>query len=116
DPTRDDFRVAALDAPAGRTPQTLAERESLLHRLDAASADRRSAKMRSDQERALGLIGSESLRRSFDISQEPESVRERYGRHLFGQSTLLARRLVEEGVNFVAVFNGERNGQDVNWD
>ena len=43
-------------------------------------------------------------------------MRDRYGRTLFGQSTLLARKLVEEGINCVAVFNGQHNGQDANWD
>ena len=43
-------------------------------------------------------------------------MREGYGRHRLGQSMLLARRLVEGGVNFVAVFDGQTNGQDANWD
>jgi hypothetical protein len=116
DPTRPDFRVSALDAPAGRSAQVVESRDSLLHRLDSSAADRNAEKMRSYQERALELLGSESLRRGFDMSRETDAVRDRYGRHLFGQSALLARRLVEEGVNFVAVFNGERNGQDANWD
>jgi hypothetical protein len=40
---------------------------------------------------------------AFDIAAEPASVRDRYGRHTFGQSALLARRLVEAGVTFVTV-------------
>jgi uncharacterized protein (DUF1501 family) len=91
-------------------------REELLRRLDDDGALGRALKMTAYQERALRLIGSDRLRASFDMSLEPAATRDRYGRHLFGQSTLLARRLVEEGVNCVAVFNGERNGQDVNWD
>jgi len=43
-------------------------------------------------------------------------VRERYGRHRLGQSLLLARRLVEGGVNFVSAFDGQTNGQEANWD
>src|SRR5207248_3914800 len=46
----------------------------------------------------------------------PERLRQRYGWHRLGQSLLLARRLVEGGVNFVAVFDGQTNGQDANWD
>jgi len=56
------------------------------------------------------------VRRLFALSREPPRLRERYGRHRLGQSLLLARRLVEGGVNFVAVFDGQRNGQDANWD
>src|SRR5205823_8734223 len=52
----------------------------------------------------------------FDLSKEPPPLRERYGRHRLGQSLLLARRLVEGGVNFVTVFDGQTNGQDANWD
>src|SRR5207249_3987475 len=44
-----------------------------------------------------------AAQRAFDIEQEPEHVRRRYGRHIFGQSTLLARRLVEAGVRLVHV-------------
>jgi hypothetical protein len=53
--------------------------------------------------RAFDLVSSNAARRAFDIAAEPESVRERYGRHIFGQSVLLARRLVEAGVRLVHV-------------
>ena len=56
------------------------------------------------------------MRRLFDLSDEPLRLRERYGQHRLGQSLLLARRLVEGGVNFVAAFDGQTNGQDANWD
>ena len=64
----------------------------------------------------MALVSSDKLRQSFDIAKEEAKTRDRYGRHLLGQSLLLARRLVEGGVNFVTVFDGERNGQDANWD
>lgn len=116
DPNSPNFRVSALDAPAGRSPAALPARETLLRQLDARLAAGPTAAMRTHQRRALELIGSDDVRRSFDTSQERPETRDRYGRHLLGQSTLLARRLVESGVNVVAVFDGERNGQDVNWD
>lgn len=53
--------------------------------------------------RAFDLVSSPLAQRAFDIHQEPEHVRRRYGRHIFGQSTLLARRLVEAGVRLVHV-------------
>jgi uncharacterized protein (DUF1501 family) len=55
------------------------------------------------QERALALVTSERTRRALDIREEQPAVRTRYGRHLFGQSVLMARRLVEAGVRFVTV-------------
>jgi hypothetical protein len=116
DPNSPNFRVSALDSPAGRTPAALPARETLLRQLDARPSAGPTAVMQSHQRRALELIGSDDVRRSFDTSQESPETRDRYGRHLLGQSTLLARRLVESGVNVVAVFDGERNGQDVNWD
>lgn len=55
------------------------------------------------RQRALALVTSDKTRTAFDIRQEPAALRDRYGRHLFGQSCLLARRLVEAGVRFVTV-------------
>ena len=55
------------------------------------------------------MVTSPAARAAFDISREPEAVRDRYGRTFTGQSTLLARRLVESGVRFVTV---HRNGWD----
>ena len=54
-------------------------------------------------QRAFSLLTGREAQRAFDISAEPERVRDRYGRHTFGQSALLARRLVEAGVTFVTV-------------
>jgi hypothetical protein len=53
--------------------------------------------------RALALVTSATTRRALDIRREPGRVRDRYGRHLFGQSCLMARRLVEAGVRYVTV-------------
>src|SRR5262249_48568051 len=53
--------------------------------------------------RAFDLVSSPAAQRAFDVSAEPAGVRDRYGRHIFGQSTLLARRLVEAGVRLVHV-------------
>jgi hypothetical protein len=55
------------------------------------------------RERALALATSETTRRALDIRQEPAAIRDRYGRNLFGQSALIARRLVEAGVRFVTI-------------
>jgi hypothetical protein len=53
--------------------------------------------------RAFDLVSSPAAQRAFDINSEPARMRERYGRHIFGQSALLARRLVEAGVRLVHV-------------
>jgi hypothetical protein len=53
--------------------------------------------------RAFDLVSSQAAQRAFDVALEPPHVRERYGRHIFGQSVLLARRLVEAGVRLVHV-------------
>ncbi len=52
---------------------------------------------------AMDMLTSEQVRSAFDLSQEPDSVRDRYGRHAYGQRGLLARRLVEAGTRFVTV-------------
>src|SRR5207302_5113041 len=57
-------------------------------------------------EKAHGLITSPAAKRAFDVSAEPDRLRESYGRTTFGQSCLLARRLVEAGVHFVTVTDG----------
>jgi hypothetical protein len=54
-------------------------------------------------QRALTLLTSDKARTAFDLSREPDQVRERYGRHPWGQRALMARRLVEAGVSFVTV-------------
>jgi hypothetical protein len=53
--------------------------------------------------KAFDLISSSAAQRAFDISAEPARTRDRYGRHVFGQSVLLARRLIEAGVRLVHV-------------
>lgn len=65
-------------------------------------------------QKALGLILSGRAREAFDITKETDQVRDRYGRHTFGQSVLLARRLIEAGTRFVqvnwpSVANGDPN-------
>jgi uncharacterized protein (DUF1501 family) len=56
------------------------------------------------------------VRRAFDLAAEDPKLRDRYGRTKLGQSMLLSRRLVEAGVRFVTVYDGQYNGQLANWD
>ena len=111
DPNAPDFRVAAFDRA-----DDLSERAALLRRLDRAPLPAQAARAAAYRDRALRLLASPQVRRLFDLSKEPARLRDRYGRHRLGQSLLLARRLVEGGVNFVAAFDGQTNGQDANWD
>jgi len=64
------------------------------------------------QQQSFELVCGSQAREAFDLSQEPESLRDRYGRHAYGQSALLARRLVESGVSFVTINLYEK---DVDW-
>jgi hypothetical protein len=111
DPSAPNFRIAAFDGDAD-----LSGRADLLRRLDVAALPGRAARATVYRERALQLLASPEVRRLFDLSKEPRPLRERYGQHRLGQSLLLARRLAEGGVNFIAVFDGQTNGQDANWD
>ena len=67
-------------------------------------------------EKAFRLLHSPAVRRAFDLAAEDPRLRDRYGRTKLGQSALLARRLVESGVRFVTVYDGQYNGQEANWD
>ncbi len=97
-----EFTLAA-DVPAAR----LADREALLDRLDRvlAGADRSGVFAQHDRQsqQAFDLLRSVRGRGAFELGREAAAVRERYGRHPFGQSCLLARRLVEAGVALVQV-------------
>ena len=66
--------------------------------------------------KALRLLHSPPVGRAFHLGAEDPKLRDRYGRNKLGQSVLLARRLVEAGVRFVTVYDGQHNGQDANWD
>ncbi|MFM7930574.1 MAG: DUF1501 domain-containing protein, partial [Pirellula sp.] len=74
------------------------------------------------RQRAFALATSNAARNALDIRREPDAIRDRYGRHLFGQSTLMARRLIEAGTRFVTVqydcvdgysWDSHRNSDDV---
>jgi hypothetical protein len=105
DPNSPEFRVRNLalskDMPLGR----LEDRRGLLESLDAhlSSADRAMADFDPHMQQAFSLLTSKQTLAAFDIASEPAKVRDMYGRHTFGQSALLARRLVEAGVTFVTV-------------
>jgi hypothetical protein len=109
DPNRPDFRVQAVTPPREMSLERLAGRRGLLDQL-RRRGDRvlGHGAMDAHQERAFNMLLAPATRTAFDLNVEPATVRERYGRHKFGQGVLLARRLVEKGVPLVTVYwNGE---------
>jgi hypothetical protein len=102
-----DFSIQGLALSEGLSLDRLAERRALVEQFDAArhAADRSRVEQSYDQfrQRALSLVTSEKVRQALDVHAESATTRDRYGRHLFGQATLVARRLVEAGTRFVTV-------------
>lgn len=105
DPNSDRFRVNNLMLQQGLTFDRLEHRHRLLTTIDDArrSTDSQMDDMSGHQKAAVGLLTSKAVREAFDMSAESEATRDSYGRHTFGQSALLARRLVERGVTFTTV-------------
>jgi hypothetical protein len=89
------------------TPLRLDSRRSLLSQFNdhASTIDRTAAGANLDlyRQQAINLIAGGQARQAFDLQQESAATRDRYGRTIFGQSTLLARRLIESGVSLVQV-------------
>jgi hypothetical protein len=109
DPNAKEFQVPSLRLAAGMTPQRLRDRQQLLGQLQtrgALLAGEAAQEMEAHRANALALVSSNTASEAFDLSREPDAVRDRYGRHSWGQSHLLARRLVEAGSRFVTTVNG----------
>jgi len=117
DPNDPQFRVDELKLLQDVSPDRLSARRSLLEELDQTTMSSAAVKtLHENQQRAYELIGSQEAQLAFEIEQEPDRIRDRYGRHRLGQSMLLARRLVEAGVRFINVNDKIHNGQEANWD
>lgn len=101
------YQIQGLEARADVTLDRLDRRKSLLQQLDDQRrlADEYGSIQAFDKfrQQALELVTSEKTRNAFDIRKEADKLRDQYGRNLFGQSTLVARRLVEAGARFVTV-------------
>jgi hypothetical protein len=110
DPNLPDYSPGVLVPPAELSAARLRGRRELLSRIEhplgaVAGESEHPAEPGMDefQARAFDLLSSTAAQRAFDIAAEPAATRDRYGRHVFGQSTLLARRMVEAGVRLVHV-------------
>ncbi len=111
DPNADKFTVRDITPPSGISFDRVDRRREVLARIDALQ---RSAEIQQDAlaaqdeyyQAAFNMITAPETKKAFDIASEDEKLREGYGRHKFGQSCLLARRLIEAGVRFVTVTDG----------
>lgn len=115
DPNAASFRVRNMGLDASLTPTRFQERLSLLKDFSALStpiASPQVGEIDIFNQQAAQLLQSGKAAEAFDLSKEPDKVRERYGRHSWGQSHLLARRLVEAGTRFVTTVNGP----SITWD
>jgi hypothetical protein len=124
DPNSPGFALPELSLPEGIPFERLQARRELQQLVDAQARmlDYSAAARGLDgyYEKAITMLQSPKLRDAFNLSAEPEKVREAYGRTTYGQSCLLARRLIEAGTKFVTVyFDDTIGGQSVTdggWD
>jgi Protein of unknown function (DUF1501) len=116
DPNAESFQVQNLALANPLTIERLEDRRSLVRSFDSIRRDADSrgvfASMDRFDQQAYELVTSEQARRAFEIGREDPRLRDTYGRHTWGQSTLLARRLVEAGARFVTCHFG---GWDHHW-
>lgn len=116
DPNSRDFALPELSLPSSLSVERLEQRRQLQQLIDQQSRLLDFSAMAQGMDayyaKALAMLNSTRLREAFNLGAEPEKVREKYGRHTYGQSCLLARRLVEAGSRFVTVyFSGNIGGQ-----
>jgi hypothetical protein len=117
DPNAPNYSVSSFNLGQGLTIERLEDRRTLVKHFDTTrrALDRMGIVEAMDRfsQEAFEFVSGPAARRAFDISREDPRLRDRYGRTHWGQSTLLARRLVEAGCTFVTVHFG---GWDHHWD
>jgi len=124
DPNAGEFHLPELSLPQNLSLDRLTQRRGLQQLIDrqTRSLENSTQAQGLDQyyDTALGMLTSSKISAAFDLAREPAAVRERYGRTTYGQSCLLARRLVESGVKFVNVYFsdsiGGRSTEKGGWD
>lgn len=120
DPNAADFRVDGLSLRSDVLREQFDARRSLLKQIEAQSP--RSHQAGSNDQysqyrgQALDLLAAGKIADAFAIATENSSIRDRYGRHIYGQSLLLARRLVEAGVPMIQVNLGHPTEWDTHYD
>jgi hypothetical protein len=107
DPNDTNFKIPDLAFPDDISATRFSTRRQLLdvvnQRVDESFRASPVKRYSEESDHALGLLGGSAARQAFDLSLEPASVRERYGRSRYAQSVLLARRLVEAGTSIVRI-------------
>jgi hypothetical protein len=120
DPSQPNFKVPDLLPPADlgevRIDRRRRMRAAIEDKLAALEATESATMLDQNFQAAYRLMSSPQARAAFDLSAEPDSVRERYGMNRFGQCCLLARRLVEAGVRFVTVNTFLTVFDEITWD
>ncbi|WP_010585666.1 DUF1501 domain-containing protein [Schlesneria paludicola] len=110
DPNDPNFRIDSLSLQPGVTSSRLVSRRQLLEDLNsnrlAPAAKGRTSAFGEQQDLAFSLLTSDRVARAFEVNSEAAEVRDRYGRNKFGQSLMLARRLVEAGVPIIQATMG----------
>lgn len=110
DPNADGFRMQALSMREGITQKRMYSRRELLEKLQGVREEDQlnggAGSFRQQQEIAIKLLTSGKVVKAFDVHRESDATRDRYGRNQFGQSLLLARRLIEAGIPVVQAAMG----------
>jgi hypothetical protein len=117
DPNSPGFRVSNLSLPKGLTVPTVRTRATILKEFDTLRRDIDDsgvlAGLDAFKAQALEMVTGDRVREAFDIEREDPRLRDRYGRHLYGQGALLARRLIEAGSTCVTVNTGYWDHHDL---
>lgn len=121
DPNRPEFRLPELSLPATLPLERLDDRRGLLRMIDGQGDllgwNDTARGLDAFYDRALTMLATPRVKKAFDLSEESARLRDDYGRTTYGQSCLLARRLVEAGVRFVTVYYSRAiGGANEGWD
>jgi hypothetical protein len=120
DPSDPNFRVPDMLPPdylsALRVDRRRNWREMIDHTVSKFETSQDARLLDATFHQAYTLMSSQKAREAFELAKEPEDVRQRYGLNRFGQSCLLARRLIEAGVRFVTVNMFETVFDEITWD
>lgn len=116
DPSSKDFQVADLSLPKSLSPLAVESRQAFLQAVDhhyrSTHTGAEHANLDGFTAQAWKMLLNPTVRNAFDLSKEPDKLKDQYGRDAFGQSALLARRLVESGTRFVTAAGFHSNSWD----